>query len=81
MAYLGNRAEQGARANEHSRHASGSLIDFRMKLPTRSSNVARVAPAVVVAVMRIQEFYTTEDPNILRQKLFDIMAISMAAYR
>ena len=42
-------AEQGARANDHSRHASCSLICFRVKLPTRNPNPARVAPAVVVA--------------------------------
>ncbi len=42
-------AEQGARANDHSRHASCVLILFRMKLPTRNPNLARVAPAVIAA--------------------------------
>ena len=43
------RAEQGARANAHGRHASC----YRMKSETKKSNPrsieARVAPAVVVA--------------------------------
>jgi len=28
----------------------------------------------------VQEFYTTDDPNLLKKKLFDIMALAMSAY-
>jgi len=42
-------AQQRARANDHSRHASCYRTYFGMKLSTRNPNVAQVAPAVVVA--------------------------------